>query len=120
MTQIVRAITGTGVAIIFSVAAVGNIEAATKEAAQPTTTSQTADMIGTVTINEGDTCMIGIKYWLHPAGEAAVRLKPTSRHDYLVLEQAAKKKSLVHVNGTWEQATECRFVKTTRIQPAKS
>ena len=74
------------------------------------------DMNGTVKKNEIDLCMAtGLRYWLHPKKGEDVRLKPMSKHDSQVLDDAAKNNSSVHVSGTWQQTVECHYVQISKV-----
>src|SRR5947209_7475959 len=49
------------------------------------------DMRGTVKKMEIDICMVtGLRYWLHPKRGEDVRLKPMSKHDSQILDDAPR------------------------------
>jgi len=93
--------------------------AAEKDTAKKTQvkTGTAFDMTGTVTKHGVDNCMEGdIKYDLHPASSATVRLSGGHRHDLMVLEEATRNGKLVRVEGTWQTGVrpDCSYVKVNK------
>jgi len=101
---------------LFVILGLATVTLLAEEKKQSATKGGAFDDTGTVAIKEMDSCMIGLKFWLHPKSQGALRLKPTSGHDPLVLEQAAKNMSRVRVQGKWRQAAECRYVKISKVE----
>ena len=78
------------------------------------------DMRGTVKKMEIDICMAtGLRYWLHPKKGEDVRLKPMSKQDSQLLDDAAKNNSSIRVWGTWDEAVECRYVQISKVEKIK-
>ena len=82
------------------------------------------NMVGTVSRHTGFSyCMQGnILYDLHSADQnTTAPLSTSSKRDEKLLEWAADNRASVRVEGVWEVGVEtgCRWVKVTRVTPAK-
>jgi len=89
----------------------------TKEAKPAPKSGEAFSGTGTVTKNDIDICMVaGLRYWLHPKSGEAVRIYPKAKHDSLVLDEAVKNKSSMHVTGTWKETVECHYVETSKVE----
>jgi len=121
MKKIIVGFFAVAVGGALSMADVQGAQAKSKESkAQTEAKGEHFDMSGTVKKLEMDLCMVtGLRYWLHPTKGEDVRLKPTSKHDSQMLDNAAKNNSSVHVTGTWDQAVECRYVRISKVEKSK-
>jgi hypothetical protein len=111
------------IAVAFGGAlSVANLQGAAAKSKQskPPAKGEHFDMSGTVKKNEIDFCMVtGLHYSLHPKKGDEVKLKPTSKHDSQILDDAAKNNSSVHVAGTWQQTVECHYVQISKVEKIK-